>query len=85
MSDDRGGRNGTTRRDYLKYGGAVAAGGLFAGCAGDTETESSTTTTGTRTTDSPTDEGESYSASMAPVGEVTLKSPPERWIAYDGG
>jgi iron complex transport system substrate-binding protein len=28
---------------------------------------------------------DTYSVAMAPVGEVTFESPPETWVAYDGG
>ncbi|WP_226040790.1 ABC transporter substrate-binding protein [Natrinema sp. DC36] len=66
-----------TRRDTLKYGGALATGATLAGCSdlvgqeGDAETE----TTG----------AESYSVSMEPMGTVSFDQVPERWAAYDGG
>ncbi|SDK17559.1 ABC transporter substrate-binding protein [Natronorubrum texcoconense] len=66
-----------TRRDTLKYGGALATGAALAGCSelvgqdGDEAAE----TTG----------GESYSVSMEPMGSVAFDRVPERWIAYDGG
>ncbi|WP_226482834.1 ABC transporter substrate-binding protein [Natrinema amylolyticum] len=56
-----------TRRDALKYGGTLAAGVALAGCSdlaeqsGGDETASS----------------ESYSVTMAPMGEVSFDSPPE--------
>ena len=66
-SDDT---TGSTRRDTLKYGGAVAAGGLLAGCAGGAgET-------------TPTGSGE-YSVTMAPMGEVTVDGVPETAAVYD--
>ncbi|WP_226040788.1 ABC transporter substrate-binding protein [Natrinema sp. DC36] len=59
---------GPTRRDALKYGGALAAGTALAGCsdlAGQTE-------------DSEPESGDgSYSVTMAPMGEVSFDSPPE--------
>ncbi|WP_410764708.1 ABC transporter substrate-binding protein [Haloferax sp. DFSO60] len=80
-----------TRRDYLKYSGAVLGGTLLAGCTGnsngeaaETTTESETRTTTETATQTP-EEDTSYSVSMAPVGEVTFDAPPESWIAYDGG
>jgi iron complex transport system substrate-binding protein len=103
MSDETTDTTGPTRRDYVKYGGAVIGGGLFAGCVGNdgsesrpttespptdraTATESATATDSeaTETTEA-TAEDTSYSVEMAPVGEVTFESPPETWVAYDGG
>ncbi|MEF8824785.1 MAG: ABC transporter substrate-binding protein [Halapricum sp.] len=88
-------RQGTpTRRDYVKYGGAVIGGGLLAGCAGDggsrsTPTSDPTATDSAAATDTEatetTAEDASYSVEMAPVGEVTFESSPETWVAYDGG
>ncbi|AFK19547.1 ABC transporter substrate-binding protein [Haloferax mediterranei ATCC 33500] len=75
-----------TRRAYLKYAGAVAAGGLLAGCTADGSTEAQETTTGgtasPETTESETEQTtvkpeESYSVSMAPVGTVEFDAPPE--------
>lgn len=66
-SDDT---TGPTRRDTLKYGGAVAAGGLLAGCA---DGSGETTPTGT---------GE-YSVTMAPMGEVQFDGVPETAAIYD--
>jgi ABC-type Fe3+-hydroxamate transport system substrate-binding protein len=68
MADDATGRSGPTRRDAIKYCGAVAGGGLLAGCTTSSEPSS--------------DQGESdgdgpYSVSIAPMGEVTFESPPE--------
>jgi iron complex transport system substrate-binding protein len=93
-----------TRRDAIKYGGAVIGGGLLAGCIGDSSPGSGSTPEATETatptdtdaatatptdTDAATETGTptdtSYSVEMAPVGEVTFESPPETWVAYDGG
>ena len=72
-----------TRRAYLTYGGAAAAGGLLAGCTGG-DAESPTTGTATETssasaaaTETPTAEDEPYSVTMEPVGTVEFESVPE--------
>jgi iron complex transport system substrate-binding protein len=77
-----------TRRDVIKYGGIAGGAGLLAGCAstgGDsspTPTESGTdTATDTATA---TSTPAPYSVEMEPVGEVTLESPPETWVANNG-
>ncbi|WP_135853997.1 ABC transporter substrate-binding protein [Halorussus salinus] len=44
----RGGES--TRRDCLKYGGAIVGGGLLAGCVGGSDAGSTATTTGQETT-----------------------------------
>ncbi|WP_313692494.1 ABC transporter substrate-binding protein [Halorarum halobium] len=82
---ERGGR--LTRRDSVKYGGAVLGGGLLAGCAGETGAGTSPTAADTTepTGESTTTGDGSYAVTMAPVGEVTFDWVPERWIAYDGG
>ena len=76
MSRDDAIRGGPTRRDTIKYGSAVAAGGLFAGCLGDTEPAEES---------EGDDDTDAYTVEMAPMGEVTFESVPERWAAYDGG
>lgn len=74
-----------TRRDYVKYGGAVLGGGLLAGCSGDSGSESTTTdgadTTTTTEAESQTTTAEStYSATMKPVGTLELESVPENFV-----
>ncbi|WP_424000408.1 ABC transporter substrate-binding protein [Haloarcula salina] len=67
-----------TRRDYIKYGGAVVGGGLLAGCA-DSGPQSSPTD-GHPATDSQTDRAttdDGYSVTMSPMGEVTFDAVPE--------
>jgi ABC-type Fe3+-hydroxamate transport system substrate-binding protein len=55
-----------TRRDYVKYGGAVISGGLLAGCTSDPAR------------DRVDDDGDgSYSVTMAPAGTVQFDDPPE--------
>ncbi|WP_440765136.1 ABC transporter substrate-binding protein [Natronorubrum sp. DTA7] len=57
-----------TRRDTLKYSGALATGAALAGCLdGNSESESP----------EETDDG-SYSVTMAPAGTVEFEKPPER-------
>jgi ABC-type Fe3+-hydroxamate transport system substrate-binding protein len=63
-----------TRRDVVKYGGAVLGGGLLAGCTGSEATSNSVEATGTAEV---TTTGGSYSVSISPMGEVTFESPPE--------
>lgn len=83
-----------TRRDYLKYGGAVVSTGLLAGCAGETDedttptetptaTETETTTQETTTAETTTEET-SYSVSMEPVGTVEFDAVPEKWVPFTG-
>jgi iron complex transport system substrate-binding protein len=82
MSDsDRTRYEASTRRDYLKYGGAVIGGGLLAGCTGQSDSESTPTKTNTddtpTATETATTEDESYSVTMAPAGTVEFEEPPE--------
>jgi len=74
MTDDTTRHDGPTRRDLLKYGGAVAGGGLLAGCTGGQSEQ----TTG----ETPTDDG-SYTVTMAPMGDVAFDSVPETVAIYD--
>ena len=80
-----------TRRAFAKYGGAVALGGLLAGCAGGEAESDPTGSDGnaTGTTDAESGDADdtsaggndaddgSYTASISPTGEVTFESPPE--------
>lgn len=92
MARDNPVRETPTRRDYLKYGGAVIGGGLLAGCAGDGSqgaTEQADTADASTATSTPTetateeDESEttSYSVTVEPVGDVTFDAVPEAWVA----
>jgi iron complex transport system substrate-binding protein len=67
MGEDGGTRS--TRRDTVKYGGAVL-GGALAGCAG--QSNSST----------PTPEPGPYSVTMSPVGTVEFDAAPEEAAVY---
>ncbi|MFD1600608.1 ABC transporter substrate-binding protein [Halobellus rarus] len=80
MDDDNTTRyEAPTRRDCIKYGGGIIGSGLLAGCSGG---DSGSTTPGTTTADetepgtSPPTE-QSYSVTMAPMGEVSFDAVPE--------
>jgi ABC-type Fe3+-hydroxamate transport system substrate-binding protein len=60
-----------TRRDTIKYGGAVIGGGLLAGCTSDTSQESAVDGSAETAVD------ESYTATISPMGEVSFEEPPE--------
>ncbi|WP_434522709.1 ABC transporter substrate-binding protein [Halorubrum sp. AS12] len=81
-----------TRRDAIRYCGAVAGAGLLAGCSG---TESTPSGSGSGDGNGSADGGaggddssgesggaDSYAAEMAPVGEVTFDAVPENVMAY---
>lgn len=88
-------RTTSTRRNAIRYGGAVAGAGVLAGCLGagsgapgsdgadgsnDAETEESDGSDG----EADGDDGSagSYSVEMAPVGELTLDAVPEDVMVY---
>jgi len=74
MSDDTDVRHDApTRRDTLKYGGAVAAGLGLAGCSDFAGQAGEGTPTGTG----------SYTVEMAPMGEVEFDGVPETAAIYD--
>lgn len=72
----------STRRATLKYGGTLAATLGLAGCASLSGEQAAT---GTEATATDTETEGSYTVEMAPMGEVTFESVPERWAAFDGG
>jgi len=86
MTDDATSREGPTRRDYVKYGGAVIGGGLLAGCTGENgpgggaNDSNSTADSSSNTT---TRSGNSYSVTMSPMGEVEFEGVPETATVYD--
>jgi iron complex transport system substrate-binding protein len=88
MPEDSGEHEAPTRRDYVKYGGAVIGSSTLGGCTGlsgsSDDTDPADTTTATDTESETTTEGSSYSVTMAPMGEVTFDSVPERWVPYGG-
>jgi iron complex transport system substrate-binding protein len=82
-----GGRRGNerrerTRRECVKYGGAVVVGGLLAGCTGDTGSQSTPTAepssagADTVTATGTTTEDPSYTVTMEPVGTVEFDGVP---------
>jgi ABC-type Fe3+-hydroxamate transport system substrate-binding protein len=77
MSRDDDGHGGPTRRDYVKYGGAVIGGGLLAGCLGESEEPAAEPTRTETATETTTDDDGSYTVRMAPMGEVEFESVPE--------
>jgi len=81
MVDGSTGPEAPTRREYVKYGGVVAGGGLLAGCTGDDDPGSTPGESGGST---PTEEP-GYAVEMAPVGEVSFDRPPERVTHYFPG
>jgi len=81
MRDDRT-YGAPTRRDYVKYGGAVAMGGLFAGCTGDSSGDDASTTEEPTTEETDTPDDSSYSVTMEPMGTVEFDEPPETWMAF---
>jgi iron complex transport system substrate-binding protein len=91
MRDDTNTSEAPTRRDYVKYGGAVVGGGLLAGCTGEAdagatpESTSTETTTeaATETTDT-TETDASWTATMPPVGTVEFDAVPESLFDHEG-
>ncbi len=70
--------DGLTRRDTVKYGGAVVGGGLLAGCTGSGGTDEPTEAESTDTS------GESWTATMPPIGEVEFDEIPESIVFSEG-
>ncbi|RLM95041.1 ABC transporter substrate-binding protein [Haloarcula sp. Atlit-7R] len=86
MTDpDRATLERPTRRDIVKSSGALALGGLLAGCSGESSQESSVAETSDMTTDAgasttetdPATSDGSYSVTMEPVGTVEFEAVPE--------
>jgi len=85
MADDSNGNEAPTRRDYVKYGGAVVGGSLLAGCTGQSDSDSTPNETSAgdqSTAETSTETDGSYTVEMAPVGEVQFEQPPERVTHY---
>jgi len=86
MSDEGPTHEAPTRRDCMKYGGAIVGGSLLAGCTDSSNSGSTPTETAGSTateTAEPTETEESgYSVTMAPAGEVQFDQPPERVTHY---
>ncbi len=68
-----------TRREYVKSGSALVAGGLLAGCTDGSGSDrtSPATSSGTATDQATTTDAGSYSVTMAPIGEVEFGEVPE--------
>nr|WP_195837585.1 ABC transporter substrate-binding protein [Halorhabdus sp. CBA1104] len=91
IADEPVKRKTPTRREAIKYGGTALVGGLLAGCSSTASDDTTTTDSPTETASdgSPTEaasdatetetatESNSYSASIAPMGTVSLEEPPE--------
>jgi len=78
-----------TRRDYMKYGGAVVGGGLLAGCRGQADSGSSGTAEPTETetpteSETATETDTSYEACIEPVGCLSFEKVPETYIVNNG-
>lgn len=78
MVDDAVKHEVPTRRDYVRYGGAVIGGGLLAGC-----TDTLSSSGDEPTNESSTEASESYTVELSPVGEVTFDSVPRSAVAFD--
>ena len=87
MADDSATHEASTRRDYMKYGGAVVTGGLLVGCSGNGEPESTPTPTDTETeeSDGSTEASGSYEVCMKPNGCHTLDAVPEEFLVNHQG
>ncbi|MXR41450.1 ABC transporter substrate-binding protein [Halobaculum sp. WSA2] len=90
MTDSTEG-SGPSRREFARLGGAVVAGGLLAGCTGEsdersTESEAATGTATASTTEATPEEttaaSDEFAVSMAPVGEVSFESVPSSVSVY---
>lgn len=95
MRRDDAARGEPTRRAFARYGGAVALGGLLAGCTGDSQAESASggddgtesssgdgNATDSGSGDDDAAEDAAYSVAMSPVGEVTFEEVPTDVVAY---
>jgi len=81
MADEATEYEAPTRRDTIKYGGAVIGGGLLAGCTGDSNQGSPPTQTSSETATST--DNVSYSVTMSPVGPVEFDEVPKEAAIYD--
>ncbi|WP_424018234.1 ABC transporter substrate-binding protein [Halorientalis pallida] len=75
MSEDTASGGEPTRRDTLKYGGALAAGGAMAGCSDLVGQDGENGSGGTPS-------GGSYSVTMSPMGTVEFDAVPEEAVVY---
>lgn len=81
-------RGEPTRREYVKYGGAVVSGGLFAGCSASEGADSTSSETNTGTTQEAESEistrTDTHEACIEPVGCLSFEEVPESWMAITG-
>jgi iron complex transport system substrate-binding protein len=85
-------RRGVSRRVYVRCSGSLLAGGLLAGCSGQsesgstaTESETAGASTVSATESEPTAaEDGSYSVTMEPVGRLAFDRTPETWVPFTG-
>jgi ABC-type Fe3+-hydroxamate transport system substrate-binding protein len=79
-------RPAATRRDAIRFGGAITGIGLLAGCtdgsSNGASADGSESASGTGDADNSVNADEPYAVEMAPVGEVTLDAVPERVMVY---
>lgn len=67
-----------TRRKFIAGSSSLIGGMMLAGCSGSSgETANTTTSTTTTTTSTTTERDDSYTATLAPVGDVTFDAVPE--------
>ena len=81
-------RSERTRREYVKYGGAIIAGGLLAGCSSQSDSGSEPTATDADETDADeraTATDAPYEVCMKPNGCHTLEAVPEKFVVYHQG
>jgi len=90
MTDDLTEYEVPTRRETIKYGGAVVGGGLLAGCTGDnsdnpSEEGGTSQEDETETEETETTEDGSYSVTIEPAGQVEFEEVPETWASLETG
>jgi len=74
--DDANTTAAPTRRDTLKYGGAIVGGGMLAGCLSRSESGAA---------DGETPSDSTYEACIEPAGCLTFETVPETYAVYNGG
>ena len=80
MATDETVHDAPTRRDTIKYGGAVVGGGLLAGCTG--QPDSGSTPDGSGGSDS-NETDTSYTVRVDPLEEYTFEEIPQRYAVND--
>ncbi len=73
MSEDSGGHEAPTRREYIKYSGAVVGGVFLAGCAGQSDSGSTPESTSTET------ETDTATEMETTIGDTSYTVSMERW------